>query len=104
MRALLILGTLVEIALVVGAIAVYLGRVAASLERTSALLAKVTFGVRAIETQCEPIGPSVVRINGQLGVIAGALDGVAGLAEAAADGQPHDAARATRRRRVPRHG
>lgn len=41
----------------------------------------MSFGVRAIETQCAPIGPGVTRINEQLVGIAGALDGVAGLAE-----------------------
>jgi len=85
MRGFLIFATVVEIALVVAALAYYLVRIFQSLSRTSALLAKVTFGVRAIETQCESIGPSVVRINGQLAVIAGALDGVATLAEGAAD-------------------
>ncbi len=84
MRTLLTVLTVVEIALVVGALALYLVLISRSLRATSALLAKVTFGVRAIETQCEPIGPSVVKINGQLAVIAGALDGIAGLAEAAA--------------------
>ncbi|MBA2387773.1 MAG: hypothetical protein H0V69_11890 [Acidimicrobiia bacterium] len=88
MRTLLIIGTLVEIALVIGALAVYLVLIARSLRATSALLGKVTFGVRAIETQCQSIGPSVIRINGQLGVITGALDGVAGLAEAAAGPAP----------------
>jgi hypothetical protein len=80
----LILATLAEIALVIGALVFYLVRITRSLRATSALLGKVTFGVRAIERQCEPIGPSVTRINGQLGVIAGALDGVAELAETAA--------------------
>ncbi|MDQ3738638.1 MAG: hypothetical protein M3337_05660 [Actinomycetota bacterium] len=88
MRTLLIIATLFEIALVIGALALYLVLIARSLRATSALLGKVTFGVRAIETQCESIGPSVVRINGQLAVIAGALDGVAGLAEAAAGPAP----------------
>ncbi len=88
MRTLLILGTLLEIALVIGALAVYLALITRTLRATSALLGKVTFGVRAIETQCEPIGPSVVRINGLLSVIAGALDGIAGLAEAAAGPAP----------------
>ena len=88
MRVLLIVATLLEIALVIGALAFYLARITRSLRATSALLGKVTFGVRAIETQCEPIGPSVTRINGQLAVIAGALDGVAGLAEAAAGPAP----------------
>jgi len=87
-RTLLVIATLLEIALVIGALAVYLARITRSLRATSALLGKVTFGVRAIETQCEPIGPSVTRINGQLAVIAGALDGVAGLAEAAAGPAP----------------
>ncbi len=85
MRTLLIIATLAEIALVIGALALYLVLIARSLRASSALLAKVTFGVRAIERQCEPIGPAVTRINGQLGVIAGALDGVAHLAETAAD-------------------
>ncbi len=88
MRTLLTVLTVVEIALVVGALALYLVLISRSLRATSALLAKVTFGVRAIETQCEPIGPSVVKINGQLAVIGGALDGIAGLAEAAAAGPP----------------
>lgn len=84
MRTFLIVATVVEIALLVGALAVYLVLIARSLRATSAHLAKVTFGVRAIETQCEPIGPSVVRINEQLVVIGDALDGIAGMAEAAA--------------------
>ncbi len=93
MRTLLTVLTVVEIALIVGALALYLVLIARSLRATSALLAKVTFGVRAIETQCEPIGPSVVRINGQLAVIGGALDGIAGLAEAAAGPPPPGGAR-----------
>jgi len=83
-RVLLIVATLLELALLIGALAVYLARITRSLRATSALLGKVTFGVRAIETQCESIGPSVTRINGQLAVISGALDGVADLADAAA--------------------
>jgi len=88
MRTLLIIATLVEIALLIGALAFYLVRIARSLRETSALLGKVTFGVRAIETQCDSIGPSVVRINSQLAVIGGALDGIAGLAESAAGPAP----------------
>lgn len=86
MRTLLIVGTVVEILLVAAVLAIYLAAVARSLTRTSALLGKVAFGVRAIETQCEAIGPAVTRINGQLETIAGALDGVATLAEAATGG------------------
>lgn len=86
MRTLLIIGTAVEIALVVVVLAVYLVAITRSLRRTTAYLAKVSFGVRAIESQCAPIGPSVVRINGQLATIAGALSELGDLAEAAADG------------------
>lgn len=88
MRVLLIIATLLEIALVVGALAYFLSRITATLRATSALLGKVTFGVRAIETQCQSIGPSVTRINNQLTVISGALDGVAGLAESKAGPAP----------------
>ena len=82
MRALLIVLSAVEILLVISAIAFYLWRIAVSLRVTSANLAKVTFGVRAIETQCASIGPSVLKVNGQLRTIADALDGIAGKAEA----------------------
>ena len=44
----------------------------------------MSFGVRAIETQTNVIGPSVLKVNDQLAVIAGALDDLAGLATAAA--------------------
>ncbi len=82
MRALLTVLTLVEIVLVVAALAWYLSRISRSLRNSSASLSRVTFGVRAIETQCASIGPNVVKVNGQLGVIAGALDGIATQAEA----------------------
>ena len=81
MRALLVVLTVVEILILVGALAAYLIAIARSLSRISQLLGKVTFGVRAIETQCASVGPSVVRVNEQLTVIAGALDGVSAKAE-----------------------
>ncbi|MFP5219811.1 MAG: hypothetical protein ACLGIG_08750 [Actinomycetes bacterium] len=84
MTALLVTLTVVEILLVVAVLVYYLLRIAASLRRTSALLAKVSFGVRAIETQCEVIGPSVLRINDQLRGVADALADVTELADAAA--------------------
>ena len=83
MRTLLILLTALEIVVFIGALALFIHWVAKSLRRTSASLAKVAFGVRAIETQAAPIGPGVTKINGQLATIAGALEGVAGLAEQA---------------------
>lgn len=81
---LLIFLTIVEIVLVVVVLVYYLMRIAASLRRTSTLLGKVAFGVRAIETQCNVIGPSVVKINGQLAGVAEALSDLTDLADAAA--------------------
>ena len=83
MRTLLTILTALEIVLFVAVLAIYLNRIAAALQRISSALAKVTFGVRAIESQTASIGPGVVKVNGQLAVIAGALDGVATLAEQA---------------------
>ena len=81
MRTLLIVLSAVEILLVISALAFYLWRIARSLRVTAANLAKVTFGVRAIETQCASIGPSVLKVNSQLRTIADALDGIATKAE-----------------------
>lgn len=85
MRNLLITLSVVEVVLVISVLAYYLIQISKSLNETSRHLAKITFGVRAVETQCSTIGPSVVRINEQLGTIAGAVGGVADKAEAIAD-------------------
>jgi len=84
MTALLTVLTIAEILLVVLVLVYYLLRIAASLRRTSALLGKVAFGVRAIETQCSSIGPSVLRVNDQLRGISAALSDVTVLAHARA--------------------
>jgi hypothetical protein len=84
MTALLIILTAVEIVLVLVVLVVYLVKITASLKRTAAYLAKVSFGVRAIETQCEPIGPSVLQINAQLERIA---EGLGAAAQLAGDGR-----------------
>lgn len=84
MTALLVTLTIVEIALVAVVLVYYLVRVAASLRRTSVLLGKVAFGVRAIETQCNVIGPSVLTVNDQLAGVSAALADLTGLAESAA--------------------
>lgn len=81
MRNLLIVLTVVEILIFVGALAVYLVAIARSLRSISQFLGKVTFGVRAIETQASSVGPSVTRMNEQLTAIAGALEGVSVKAE-----------------------
>ncbi len=85
MTALLVTLTVVEIVLVAAVLVYYLLRIAASLRRTSVLLGKVAFGVRAIETQCSSIGPSVMTINDQLRGVADALSDVTDLASARAD-------------------
>jgi len=85
MTALLVTLTVVEIVVVAAVLVYYLLRIAASLRRTSVLLGKVAFGVRAIETQCSSIGPSVLTINDQLRGVAAALSDVTDLASARAD-------------------
>ena len=85
MRTLLIVLSVVEVVLVIGVLAYYLIQISNSLTETARVLAKITFGVRAVETQCSTIGPNVVRINEQLTTIAGAVGGVADKAEAIAD-------------------
>jgi hypothetical protein len=84
MTALLVTLTVVEVVLVVGVLVYYLVRIAASLRRTAVLLGKVAFGVRAIETQCNVIGPSVLTVNDQLAGVSRALAELTGLADTAA--------------------
>lgn len=78
---LLVTLTVVEILIFVGALAWYLIAITRSLATISGSLGKVTFGVRAIEQQTASIGPNVVKINGQLEVVEGALAGLAEKAE-----------------------
>lgn len=84
MRGLLVTLTIVEIVLVAVVLVYYLARVAASLRRTAVLLGKVSFGVRAIETQTNVIGPSVLKVNDQLEGVSEALADLTDLATAAA--------------------
>lgn len=88
MTALLVVLTLLEIVIVVGVLVAYLVAISRSLRRTAVLLGKVSFGVRAIETQCAPIGPSVLTVNSQLAGITAALGTVAELADRAAGTSP----------------
>lgn len=81
MTALLVTLTLFEIVVVVVVLVYYLLRIAASLRRTAVLLGKVAFGVRAIETQCSLIGPSVLKVNDQLAGVAAALSSLTSLAD-----------------------
>jgi uncharacterized protein YoxC len=88
MTALLIVLSIAEIAAVLAVLVGYLIAVARSLRRTSATLGKVAFGVRAIETQTQTIGATVPPINERLRGVAGALTGLAALANAKA-GHPN---------------
>ena len=58
--------TVFEIALLVGVLATFLNIVAKQLNRISANLARIAWGVRAVEVMCGVIGPAVDRINGNL--------------------------------------
>ena len=58
--------TIAEIAALILVLATYLTVIGNQLRRISATLAKITYGVRAVETMCAVIGPAVDRINGNL--------------------------------------
>lgn len=79
MLELLVVLTVVEVALVLGVLAVYLSLVRGSLRTTATVLGKVAFGVRAIETQTSAVGPGVMRVND-------ALHGLAATAPQVVDG------------------
>lgn len=78
MKTVLITLTLVELVLLVVVLAVYLILIAAKLRSISKTLGLVTFGVRAIEKQTQPIGPVLADINGALEGVADALERVVG--------------------------
>jgi len=82
MKTLLIVLTLVEVAILVVVLALYLIVIAAKLRKISHTLGLVTFGVRAIEKQTEPIGPVATDINSSLEQVAGALESVVGSGNA----------------------
>lgn len=65
--------TLLEVVALVGVLAGYLIVVAAALRRISRTLAKVTFGVRAIESQTRPVGPALAAVADDLDAVAGTL-------------------------------
>jgi hypothetical protein len=73
--------TVLEILALVVVLGIYLAVVARQLNNVASYLAKVTFGVRAIESQCSVIGPTVTDLNATLADVAAALPGVAQKAE-----------------------
>ena len=78
---LLVTLTVLEILALVLALAVYLIMVAKRLRSIAATLAKVTFGVRAVEQQVSVIGPGVNQMNGTLEELSRVLPGLADRAE-----------------------
>ncbi|MGH9279081.1 MAG: hypothetical protein ACRD12_13375 [Acidimicrobiales bacterium] len=58
--------SILEIAMLIGVLAIYLVVIGNQLRSISNTLAKITYGVRAVETMCAVIGPAVDRINGNL--------------------------------------
>jgi hypothetical protein len=81
----LVILTVVEVAIVVGVLAAYLVLIDRRLRVISTYLGKLAFGVRAVETQTSPIGPSVLRINATLREIDAALGPIAEKAKRAAE-------------------
>ncbi|MEP6476446.1 MAG: hypothetical protein ABJC60_04155 [Actinomycetota bacterium] len=72
-----------EVVLVIVVLAVYLLLIMGSLRRSVSYAAKISFGIRAIETQVRPIGPSVTRLNATLRDITQALPSIAEKARGA---------------------
>lgn len=66
MTSLLVFLTVVEIVIAVAVLATYVIMVTRRLQLVSQYLAKIAFGVRAVDTQTAKIGPSVTKINGSL--------------------------------------
>ena len=66
MKTVLIVVTLVEVGLIVAVLAIYLLLIAATLRTVARTLGLVTFGVRAIEKQTEPLGPVLQDVNAAL--------------------------------------
>ncbi len=73
--------SLVEIVALILVLATYLTVIGNQLRSISANLARITFGVRAVETMCAVIGPAVERINGNLADVSQNLTAAAAEAE-----------------------
>lgn len=81
MTTLLTVLTVIEAAVVVAVLAVYLILLHRRLKVICTYLGKIAFGIRAVESQTAPIGPSVLRINRTLREINAALPAIAAKAE-----------------------
>ena len=72
--------TVFEIVLFVAVLGYFLNRITRQLVSVNKTLAKITFGVRAVETQCHVIGPATDRINSNLASVAAGLEDAASRA------------------------
>jgi hypothetical protein len=77
----LVVLTVTETVLLVVILATYLILLTKRLNSIADTLGTVAYGVRAVESQLEQIGPGVRRVNGALGDTGGVLSGVADKAE-----------------------
>ena len=73
MKTALILVTIAEVAILLLVLVGYLLAIARTLRTTSRTLGLITFGVRAIEKQTEPLGPVLRDVNESLTQVAAAL-------------------------------
>jgi hypothetical protein len=83
LNKLLVILTVLEVALLVAVLAIYLISIERRLGRISKILGKVAFGVRAVDTQTATVGPSVTKLNATLQEIEGALPPLADKARRA---------------------
>ena len=73
--------TVLEIVLLVAILAFFVVKITRLLRKISVNLAKVTWGVRTLGTQCAVIGPSADEINNNLAAAAADLERAAVAAE-----------------------
>jgi len=73
--------TVLEIVGFVVVLGFFLNRITLQLVSVNKTLAKITFGVRAVETQCHVIGPAADRINSNLASVAAGLEDAAARAD-----------------------
>lgn len=78
---LLVVLTVIEIVALVAVLAVYVVLVTRRLRSVAGNLARVAFGVRAVETQVKVIEPAALRVNAALQDMSAALPGIAQKAE-----------------------
>lgn len=69
--------TLIGVALIVGALAVYLIVIAYSLYKVSYTLGTVLIGVRAIAARCEPLSGVVTSVGNDVGAVERAMERLA---------------------------